>query len=444
VKTPPIWRGLCQTVIMDLKLLYDIYLKNRIVSTDSRNITHGCLFFALKGDNFNGNSFAMEAIEKGAFAAIVDEDLPQHHNQIIRVDDVLTTLQRLAGYHRMQSGITILAITGSNGKTTTKELCRAVLSRQYEVYATAGNLNNHIGVPLTLLSMNNDIEIGIVEMGANHPGEIGFLCEIAKPDYGLITNIGKAHLEGFGDIQRVASAKGELFSYLIRNEKTIFLNEGNPYLLPLVSGDYIKIVRYNGSSGLKLVNHKSSPLLSLKASYGNEILDISTNLVGSYNIENVLAACCVGLQFGITADEIARAIPAYQPGNNRSQLINTGKNTVFMDAYNANPSSMSAAINEFLQFEGQKKLLILGEMLEVGDFSIQEHENLVACLKQQGVRNVICMGKAFEQAAKSAGYKYAETIDQLNEMLLLERPNGYFVFVKGSRSNRLEKVISLL
>jgi UDP-N-acetylmuramoyl-tripeptide--D-alanyl-D-alanine ligase len=429
---------------MDLKLLYDIYLKNRIVSTDSRNITHGCLFFALKGDSFNGNYYAMEAIEKGAFAAIVDEDLPQHHNKIIRVDDVLTTLQHLAGYHRMQSGITILAITGSNGKTTTKELCKAVLSKHYKVSATAGNLNNHIGVPLTLLSMNSDIEIGIVELGANHPDEIGFLCEIAKPDYGLITNIGKAHLEGFGGIQGVAKAKGELFSYLIRNEKTIFLNEGNPYLPPLVPNDYKKTVRYNGSNGLRAVNSKSSPLLSLKASYGNVILDISTNLVGSYNTENVLAACCIGLQFGITTDEILQAISAYQPSNFRSQLINTGKNTVFMDAYNANPSSMSEAISEFLQFEGQKKLLILGEMREVGDLTIHEHENLVAYLKNQGVINVICTGKAFELAAKRAGYKYAETIDQLNEMLLIEQLNGYFVFVKGSRSNRLEKVIPLL
>jgi UDP-N-acetylmuramoyl-tripeptide--D-alanyl-D-alanine ligase len=429
---------------MDLKLLYDIYLKNRIISTDSRNISQGCLFFALKGDNFNGNHYAIEAIEKGAFAAIVDEDLQQHSNKIIRVDNVLTTLQRLAGYHRIQSGIIIVAVTGSNGKTTTKELCKAVLSQKFRVHATEGNLNNHIGVPLTLLSMDSDIEIGIVEMGANHPGEIGFLCEIAKPDYGLITNIGKAHLEGFGDIQGVARAKGELFNYMMGDEKTIFLNGGNPFLPPLVPDDYKKIVRYNCHDGLKLISHKSSPLLSLKASYGKEKLDIITNLVGSYNAENVLAACCVGLHFGITAEQIAQAISAYQPGNNRSQLINTGRNTVFMDAYNANPSSMSVAISEFLRFEDQKKLLILGEMREVGDSSYQEHDNLVAYLKQQGVSDVICVGKAFEHPAKRAGYKYAETIDQLNELLSTNPLNGYCVFVKGSRSNHLEKVIPLL
>jgi UDP-N-acetylmuramoyl-tripeptide--D-alanyl-D-alanine ligase len=429
---------------MDIKLLYDIYLKNRIVCIDSRNVSRGCLFFALKGDNFNGNSFAIEAIEKGAFAAIVDEDLPQHHNQIIRVDNVLTMLQRLAGYHRVQSGITILAVTGSNGKTTTKELCKAVLSEKFEVYATEGNLNNHIGVPLTLLAMDKDVEIGIVEMGANHPGEIGFLCEIAKPDYGLITNIGKAHLEGFGGIQGVAKAKGELFNYLICNRKTIFLNEGDPYLPPLVPVGYAETLFYNGKSGLKLINSKSNPFLSLKAGNGKEVLDINTNLVGNYNTENVLAACCVGLHFGVTAKEITRAIHACQPANNRSQLINTVKNTVFMDAYNANPSSMSAAIIEFLKFKGEKKMLILGEMREVGDASPHEHERLVDYLKQKGVNDVIFIGKAFEQSAKRAGYKYTETINQLKELLLTEPLNGFFVFVKGSRSNRLEEVLTLL
>jgi UDP-N-acetylmuramoyl-tripeptide--D-alanyl-D-alanine ligase len=429
---------------MDLQQLYDVYLKNRIISTDSRNISRGCLFFALKGENFNGNFFALEAIEKGASLAVVDEALPQYHKQIIRVDDVLTTLQRLAGYHRIQTGIPILAITGSNGKTTTKELCKAVLSKKYKVYATEGNLNNHIGVPLTLLSMDSDTEIGIVEMGANHPGEIGFLCEIAKPDYGLITNIGKAHLEGFGGIQGVANAKGELFSFLINNEKTIFLNEGNPYLPPIVPVDYTKAVRYNGQNGLKLVNYKSSPLLNLKVLYSNEMLDIKTQLVGSYNTENVLAACCVGLHFGVAMHELASAINDYQPRNNRSQLINTGRNTVFMDAYNANPSSMLAAINEFLQFEGPKKLLILGEMREVGDSSPHEHENLVTFLQQQGISNVIFVGKAFEQAAKRAGYRHAETTDLLMELLSNEPLNGHFVFVKGSRSNRLEKIIPLL
>jgi UDP-N-acetylmuramoyl-tripeptide--D-alanyl-D-alanine ligase len=429
---------------MDLQLLYDLYLKNRIISTDSRAISPGCLFFALKGENFNGNQFAIEAIEKGASVAVVDEDQAKYHKQILRVDDVLSMLQRLAGYHRTKTGISILAITGSNGKTTTKELCKAVLSKKYRVHATGGNLNNHIGVPLTLLAMDEDVEIGIVEMGANHPGEISLLCEIAKPDYGLITNVGKAHLEGFGDIQGVARAKGELFTHLMQHKKTIFLNEGDQYLPSLVPDDYQSTVRYNGNNPPKLMSYESKPLLKLKVEYQASAWDIDSNLAGSYNIENVLAACSVGLHLGVTIGKIAQAIHAYYPGNNRSQLINTGNNTVFMDAYNANPSSMSAAINEFLSFEGRKKLLILGEMREVGKSSSQEHDDLITWLKQQGVVDVICIGQAFKQPAKKAGYKHAETVEQLAAMLLAAPLKGYFVFVKGSRSNRLEKIIPLL
>jgi len=281
-------------------------------------------------------------------------------------------------------------------------------------------------------------------MGANHPGEISFLCEITKPDYGLITNIGKAHLEGFGGIQGVARAKGELFNFLVNNKKTIFLNEGDKFLPQLVPEGYDGVIYYNGESGLKLLSCKSDPLLSLKVGYGKETLEIHTNLVGSYNTENVLAACCVGLHFGVPVEGILRGIQGYHPRNNRSQLINTGRNTVIMDAYNANPSSMSAAIKEFLEFEGRKKLLILGEMREVGDSSSTEHENLVDFLKQHGAEHVICLGKAFEMPAKKAGYRHAESVSELNEMLSKDPVDGYLVFVKGSRSNHLEKVIPLL
>ncbi len=429
---------------MDIRPLYNIYQRSRIVSTDSRKIVPGSIFFALKGDNFNGNKFAAGAIEQGAIAAVVDEDLPEQDERIIRVDNVLDTLQKLAGYHRMHSGITILAVTGSNGKTTTKELCKAVLAVKYKVRATEGNLNNHIGVPLTLLAMESDRDTGIIEMGANHPGEIAFLCEIARPDYGLITNIGKAHLEGFGGIQGVAKSKGELFNYLVQNQKTLFLNEGNTYLPPLVPGDYSKVIYYNGEKGLRLMTQHSNPLLSLKVTNGEMDMDINTNLVGSYNVENVLAACSVGLHFGIEPDDIVAAIQAYKPQNNRSQLINTGKNTVFMDAYNANPSSMSAAVREFLNLEGANKLLILGEMREVGDSSPEEHEEIISLLKQNRVGQVICVGKAFKLPAEKAGYFYAETVENLREMLLDKPLKGYFVFVKGSRSNRLESVIPLL
>ncbi|MBN1144457.1 MAG: UDP-N-acetylmuramoyl-tripeptide--D-alanyl-D-alanine ligase [Bacteroidales bacterium] len=429
---------------MDNNFLYNLYLNHRKISTDSRNIIPGCLFFALRGENFNGNLFAHEAIEKGAGAALVDEDMPQPHPMIFRVDNVLQTLQQLAGYHRVQSGLKILAITGSNGKTTTKELCREVLSKKFRVFATEGNLNNHIGVPLTLLSMDSSVELGIVEMGANHPGEIAALCEIARPDYGLITNIGKAHLEGFGGIEGVAKAKGELFRHLMENGKTIFLNRGNSYLVPQVPESYPGTVEYNGSEGVSALQWESNPFLCLNVVMGEKQIQINTHLVGSYNIENVLASCAVGLHFDIAPDAIAAAVSAYRPSNNRSQLIDTGKNKVIMDAYNANPSSMAASISEFLKFEGGNKILILGEMREVGDSSIREHESIIASLKEKGVGHVICMGKAFENAALNAGFKHAGTIDQLMQMLTDDPPCGYLILIKGSRCNRLEKIIPLL
>jgi UDP-N-acetylmuramoyl-tripeptide--D-alanyl-D-alanine ligase len=429
---------------MDFKFLYDIYLKSKVVSTDSRNIIPGCIFFALKGENFNGNHFAAEALKKGALAVVVDEDVKLANDQIIRVDDVLKTLQEFATYHRLKTGITILAVTGSNGKTTTKELCKAVLSKKFKVYATEGNLNNHIGVPLTLLAMDEAIEVGIVEMGANHPGEIAALCEIAKPDYGLITNIGKAHLEGFGGISGVARAKGELFIHLMRNNKTLFLNRGNQYLPPLVPESYSRVVSYAGDSDLRVLQCESNPLLKLQMTCKGGVLNLETNLAGSYNSENVAAACAVGLTFGIPAEDIKQAIEGYQPKNNRSQLIRTGRNTVFMDAYNANPSSMSAAVQQFLLFSEPKKMLILGEMRELGTSSAQEHEDLIAFLKSRQVADVICVGEAFENFAKKAGYQYAENVDRLCEMLTVTPVNGSFIFVKGSRSNRLEKIISLL
>jgi len=429
---------------MDIKELYDIFLTGRTVSIDSRNIIPGCLFFALKGENFNGNSFAPEAIEKGALVAIVDEEPEQQHPKIIRVDNVLQVLQQLARYHRLHRGIPILAITGSNGKTTTKELCKAVLSEKYKVHATEGNLNNHIGVPLTLLSMDDTVEFGIVEMGANHPGEIALLCEIAQPDYGLITNVGKAHLEGFGSIQGVALAKGELFKHLIHRGKTLFVNEGNKYVRQLVPGNYPKVVWYNGDQGPQIQNMTGDPYLNLRIIDHNATVEIKTGLLGGYNAENVLAAYCVGNHMGISVESIKDSIHTYQPRNNRSQLLNTGKNRVFMDAYNANPSSMLAAISEFLRFDDERKLLILGEMRELGDSALREHENIVDFLKEQGIKDVIFVGKAFEKPSMESGFTYVESTDQLCKWLSAKSLTGYFVFIKGSRSNKLEKVIPLL
>jgi len=429
---------------MDIQELYDVYSSCKIVSTDSRSITPGCLFFALKGDNFNGNLFAEEALEKGARVAIVDENPAEPNRAIVKVDDVLFTLQELAAYRREQIGIPIFAITGSNGKTTTKELCKAVVSEQFTVFATAGNLNNHIGVPLTLLSMDDTIGFGIVEMGANHPGEIARLCEIAQPDFGLITNIGKAHLEGFGGIQGVTRAKGELFDFLMKHGKTILVNEGDSSVCGLVPADYPGAIWYNGHKGLHVERYTSDPYATFQIRVENRSIKVQTRMLGGYNAENVLAAISVGSLLGIAEDSIIRAIGLYQPSNNRSQLIDTGKNRIFMDAYNANPSSMVSAVNEFLQFKSPKKLLILGEMRELGDYSQAEHEELVIHLINHDIKDVVCVGKAFEQAAINAGYHYAENTEQLRLWLSDNPLSGYFVFIKGSRSNQLEKLVPLL
>jgi UDP-N-acetylmuramoyl-tripeptide--D-alanyl-D-alanine ligase len=429
---------------MNIRELHSIFLKQKLISTDTRRISAGCLFFALKGENFNGNRFASEAIEKGAHAVIVDEDVPLNNEKTIRVKNVLEALQQLANYHRRYLGTVILAITGSNGKTTTKELCNAVLSEKYNVCATRGNLNNHIGVPLTLLSMDKTTDIGIIEMGANHPGEISLLCEIARPDHGIITNIGKAHLEGFGGIEGVARAKGELFNYLVHHNGNIFVNEGNKYVKKLVPKDYPGTVYYNGKSGITAVSSDSNPFLNLKVSHRDRILEMNTNLIGTYNTENVLAACCIGFYLKVDAENIVKAINQYKPANNRSQLMQTTRNKIYMDAYNANPTSMVTSIDEFLRFKNEKKLLILGEMRELGDSSSHEHHSLVNHLKDLQVKSVFCVGQAFKKHAKDAGFKYFETTDDLSSYLLLKPLEGYFVFLKGSRSNQLEKLIPLL
>jgi UDP-N-acetylmuramoyl-tripeptide--D-alanyl-D-alanine ligase len=429
---------------MDIKYLYNIFLSSGLVSTDTRNIPPGSVFFALKGENFNGNRFALQAIENGASAAVVDEDTGSSHPDIIRVHDVLKSLQQLALHHRRQSEMKILAITGSNGKTTTKELCRAVLAQKFNVVATVGNLNNHIGVPLTLLSMDEDVELGIVEMGANHPGEIRQLCEIAEPDYGLITNVGKAHLEGFGSIEGVARAKGELFNDLRQRGKAIYLNDGDPSIKKLVPAGYPKIFFYNGEHGIRATNIKSEPFLQFDAEFANEMIPVKTNLLGIYNIENVLAALCVGINMGVPMKAIVEAIYSYIPGNNRSQLIETGRNRLYMDAYNANPSSMKVAVDEFLRSAGKEKLLILGEMRELGADTKAEHEKLVLSLKENKVKKAFLVGKAFEVPAVEAGFTYFENAEQATGYLEKNPVTDHFILIKGPRSNRLENILKVL
>jgi len=429
---------------MDVHQLYQLYLKSRLISTDSRKILPGSVFFALKGENFNGNQFALQALEYGASAAIVDDEEVKSHPGIFRVENTLAALQALAAHHRLQSGIVILAITGSNGKTTTKELCRAVLSKKYTVHATGGNLNNHIGVPLTLLAMNEDVQIGIVEMGANHPGEIRELCQIARPDYGIITNVGKAHLEGFGSIEGVAQAKGELFQHLVANQKTIFLNEGSRHLKNAIPYDYKYVISYNSDRGIRVKSQRNNPLLELEVTDGKISFELKTNLLGSYNAENVLAACCVGLHLGVPFPLVREAVCDYRPQNHRSQLIDSGKNRIFMDAYNANPSSMRVAIDEFLLLHGTGKMMILGEMRELGNADRAEHLELVRYLQEKEVTQVFCVGKSFEQCLNGTEFLYFPDTDEVSAYLNEHPVTGRFILIKGSRANKLEKILPLL
>jgi UDP-N-acetylmuramoyl-tripeptide--D-alanyl-D-alanine ligase len=429
---------------MNLHALYKIYRKHPDISTDSRDIRPGSLFFALKGDRFNGNLFVTEALEKGAAWAVADEKEGPRGKRITGVEDVLLTLQQLAAYHRQECRFKILAITGSNGKTTTKELCSAVLSQKFRLYATRGNLNNHIGVPLTLLAMPADTEIGIVEMGANHPGEIGFLCHIAKPDCGLITNIGKAHMEGFGSVQGVKAAKGELYDYLVGNNGIIFANAGDENLRTIIPAESRRVILYNSPETIWAETTGKGLFPELVIHDHNERYPVKSRLVGAYNNENIVAACAVGKHFGIPVPLIAESVEAYSPSNNRSQFVRTRYNEIIMDAYNANPSSMKAAIENFMDMNRPSSLIILGDMLELGESSVSEHQSIIDLLMKQGIQPVICIGPNFEIPAKSAGYTWHPDVSALQKALTVSPIRESFILIKGSRGNRLEKIVDLL
>ena len=356
---------------MKLDELYRIYLEHPHVTTDSRKIGEGSIFFALKGENFNGNTFAKTSLDLGAAYAVIDDEKYATDERTILVENVLHTLQDLARLHRQKSGIPILAITGSNGKTNPpRELVASVLSRKFKIVFTEGNLNNHIGVPLTLLRLTPDTQFGIVEMGANHPGEIDELCQIALPDFGLITNVGRAHLEGFGSFEGVINTKTELYRFLQHNHGTIFINRANPFLSKLAGDE--RIIGYTtekGGEGLEGEAVSSEPFLVFKVLFPKGWLYIKTGLVGRYNLENAMAAAAVGLHFGIDPTEIASAIETYHPDNNRSQMVKTERNSLLMDAYNANPSSTTVALENFAQLDVPAKGVILGDMLELGTVS---------------------------------------------------------------------------
>ena len=433
---------------MEPALLYAYFLKHPSISTDTRNIHPNSLFFALKGDKFNGNAFAAEALEKGAAYAVIDEARYQTDDRFLLVPDVLTALQDLARHHRRQLPFPVIGITGTNGKTTTKELVQAVLARQFHAYATKGNLNNHIGVPLTLLSIPPETEIAIIEMGANHVGEIAMLCEIAQPTHGLITNVGKAHLEGFGSFEGVQRAKGELYDYLAAHRGTLFLQADNPLLRDMAAQRAIdSVITYGFSNPHYLTGELTgaNPLLEVTWSIQGEAErhTTQTQLTGSYNTENVLAAICIGRYFGLSPEKINRGISGYQPSNNRSQLTDTGKNTVIRDYYNANASSMAAALENLRDLKADKKVIILGDMFELGEDSYEEHGKVVAEACLLGASRTLFVGPAFVQHQRPDAEFY-ETTAAAAEALRIHPVQGAMVLLKASRGMAFEQLIDLL
>lgn len=432
---------------MQIADIYKIYLNHPQISTDTRKIESGSIFLALKGANFNGNEFAEKAIGLGAAYAIVDDAKYKTNERMILVPDALTTLQELARFHRDQLNIPVIGITGTNGKTTTKELIYSVLKEKFHVFATQGNLNNHIGVPLSILSIGKDIEVAVVEMGANHIGEIAFLCSIAKPDYGLITNVGRAHLEGFGSYEGVKKAKGELYSWLSSHNGTLFIQQNNEELMDMAGGlSFKERIGYGFSKEAMVSGHlvENNPFLRLKwKSRGIENL-ASTQLTGAYNTENILAAVCIGTFFGLTEEEINRGVSSYQPMNNRSQVLNTDRNTLICDYYNANVSSMKAALENLRSIQTDlPKVAILGDMFELGDDSSKEHKNLIELAGAIDGLNCLFIGSAFFEH-KSEDYLFFKTTDAAREWLLQSPLRGQLILLKASRGMAFEQLISVL
>ncbi len=428
---------------MSIEEIYQLFLEHPAVSTDSRKIEKGCLFFALKGENFNGNKYAADSISKGAAFAIIDEQEYQTSNRCILVNNVLETLQELAYYHRQQLGIPVLAITGTNGKTTTKELIASVLSKKYRISFTQGNFNNHIGVPLTLLSMTQETEFAVVEMGANHPGEIAELCKIADPDYGVITNIGQAHLEGFGSVEGVIKTKGELYKYLSEKGGTIFYNSDNSILEELGKSNKDRISYGKQNASFTGEPIQSPPFIHIKGNFAKGVLYLNSNLIGDFNFENILAAACIGNYFKVDPLKIQEAIKNYHPTNNRSQLVKKEGLKIIMDAYNANPTSMKASIISFISNMKGNCFLILGDMLELGEYSADEHLKITNLIPDELIQQTFLVGPEFAKAAQSKGFKNFQNIGEL-ETYLKDNPikNGNLL-IKGSRGIQLEKILNV-
>jgi UDP-N-acetylmuramoyl-tripeptide--D-alanyl-D-alanine ligase len=424
--------------------IYQIYRNHPVVSTDSRKTEQNGLFFALKGDHFDGNLYAGSALEKGYAYAIVDDPGMKSEEKYILVEDVLKTLQELASHHRNHLSIPVIAVTGSNGKTTTKELIHAVLSKRYKTVATKSNLNNHIGVPLTLLSITEETEIAIIEMGANHPGEIGFLCELARPDFGIITNIGRAHLEGFGSFEGVIRAKTELYRWLRDNGGIAFINADNPILVDHSSG--IKKFTYGEQAPsdypVKLTDARST--LEFETGTAGKQIHVHSNLYGSYNFENLAAAASIGYYFNIGPEEIKSAIEEYIPTNNRSQLMDTGHNLLILDAYNANPTSMEAAIDNFSRTDYKNKIVILGDMLELGPDSEKEHLNIMRLLENTAFNAIYLVGPEFTKLCTKKEWTCFQDSELARLWFEHHKPEGMTILIKGSRGIRMEQIAEVL
>ncbi|MEO6673908.1 MAG: UDP-N-acetylmuramoyl-tripeptide--D-alanyl-D-alanine ligase [Ginsengibacter sp.] len=424
---------------MEITQLYQLYLQHLSVTTDTRNISAGDIFFALKGPSFNGNNFARQALDKGAAYVIAGEKIAIKDERIIETEDALLTLQQLAKYHREQFNIPFIAITGSNGKTTTKELVHTVLSSTYITYTTAGNLNNHIGIPLTLLRIKSDAQFAVIEMGANNPKEIEGYCKYVQPAYGLITNFGKAHLEGFGSIEGVRKAKSELFNYLKENSGTAFVNADDEFMIQLSAG-IKKVVKYgttNADTKGKVLD--STSFLKLTVS-GNSVIDnMNTHLVGEYNLTNVLAAVAIGNYFKVPDNKIKMTIENYAPANSRSQMIVKDSNTIILDAYNANPSSMKAAIENFAKMEGTNKILLLGGMMELGNESKQEHFEIINIIKSFTWHKVVLVGPQFKEIKNS--YLTFENATEAKEWFKKQQFKNTSILIKGSRSIQMEQIL---
>lgn len=428
--------------IEKIKELYSHYLKNPSISTDSRSIKKGDIFFALKGDNFDGNNFVFQAIEQGASLVVCDNKQIEKGDKILLCENSLTMLQNLATYHRKQLKTTIIGISGTNGKTTTKELIQVVLSKKFKTLATKGNLNNHIGVPLTLLSIPFDTEMAIVEMGANHVGEIGFLCDIAMPDLAILTNIGTAHIEGFGSRENIIKTKKELFDFVKNNscEKShIFVNFDDE---ALKDETFSKKTTYS-------LNTKAD--ISAKACCENGYAQIiykdnliASNLVGVYNAYNILAALTIGLHFGVELEQIKKAIEQYTPSNNRSQILKTNTNTLILDCYNANPSSCTFSIESFANMEANHKMVFMGAMKELGDVSIQEHKRVFDLLQSKGFERIVLIGEEYKSVLEDGKVEWYANSEEFKENLIENKIEEATILIKGSRSTKMEVLKDVL